>query len=69
MRKLLSTQEAAACLGIRITTLYAWVCQRKIPFIKVGKLVKFKDRDLDKWVEERRVPSSDTITVTQTETE
>ena len=69
MRKLLSIQETADCLGIRITTLYTWVCKRKIPFIKVGKLVKFEDRDLSRWVAKRRVSTANNMTVTQIETE
>ena len=69
MRKLLSIQETADYLGISITTLYTWVCKRKIPFVKVGKLVKFEDRDLNKWIAKRRVTTADNITVTQTQTE
>jgi len=40
-------------LGISRNTLYEWIVQRKIPYIKVGRLVKFRREDLQKWLEKR----------------
>jgi excisionase family DNA binding protein len=55
MRKLLTMTEAAEYLGISKLTLYGWVCSRKIVHIKVGRLVKFKQEHLDKWIERHTV--------------
>jgi excisionase family DNA binding protein len=55
MRKLLTMAEASEYLGISKLTLYDWVCSRKIVFIKVGRLVKFKQEHLDKWIEQHTV--------------
>lgn len=38
---LLSASEIAERLGIQCQTVYLWVRQRRIPFYRVGRLVKF----------------------------
>ncbi|WP_342776543.1 excisionase family DNA-binding protein [Nitrospira lenta] len=43
--------EAAEYLGVSKLTLYGWVSARKLTFIKVGRLVKFKQDQLDKWID------------------
>ena len=50
---LLDTNEAADYLGIKKSTLYDWVVQRKIPHTKVGRLLKFRTVDLDAWLQKR----------------
>ena len=52
-KQLLNTTEAALFLGISKNTLYDWVNQRKIPFIKIGRLTKFRQKDLESWLEQR----------------
>lgn len=54
-KRLLGIQELADYLGLTKGTVYVWVCQRKIPFIKVGRLVKFDIRKIDKWLDESSV--------------
>lgn len=43
--------EAAAFLGIRPSTLMVWICRgnRGVPYYKIGRLVRFKKRDLEEW--------------------
>ena len=50
-KRLLSVQETAEYLGLKVQTLYNWVSQRKIPFVKCGKLLKFDILKLDRWIE------------------
>ncbi len=52
-KQLLNTEEASEFLGISRNTLYEWVLQRKIPFIKVGRLLKFRIEDLEAWLKRR----------------
>jgi len=52
-KEILNTEEAASFLGIKKTTLYDWVNQKKIPHMKVGRLLKFRKSDLEKWLEKR----------------
>ena len=50
---LLSRQEAAEYLGISKQTLAIWNCtgRYKVPFIKIGRLVKYRQSDLDAFIE------------------
>jgi len=52
-KELLGTKEAAELLGISRHTLYEWIVRRKIPHLKVGRLVKFRREDLESWLKER----------------
>lgn len=56
---ILDTIEAADYLGIKKSTLYDWVVQRKIPHIKVGRLLKFRTADLDAWLQKRTKEEED----------
>lgn len=42
-------------MNLSISTLYTWVSQRRIPFLKVGRLTKFDVRKIDEWIEEKGV--------------
>ena len=53
--RLLGTTEISEYLGIKMNTIYAWVNQRRIPYIKVGRLVKFDIRKIEEWVSENTV--------------
>lgn len=55
MSKLLTMVEASEYLGVSKLTLYGWVSARKLSFIKVGRLVKFKQEHLDKWIDQHTV--------------
>ncbi len=55
MNRLLTMDEASEYLGISKLTLYGWVSARRLGFVKVGRLVKFKQQDLDKWIDQHTV--------------
>lgn len=55
MERLIGIKEIAEYLGVTVNTMYAWVHCQQIPFYKVGRLVKFKKQDIDRWLEERKV--------------
>jgi excisionase family DNA binding protein len=56
MEPLLTIQEAAEKLGVKPNTLYLWVSQRRIPHRKIGRLVRFRDCDLEEFVEKQLQP-------------
>ncbi len=56
-RKLLTLDEAASYIGLSRLTMYEWVSKRKIEYVKVGRLVKFKQHALDAWIEKHTVKS------------
>jgi excisionase family DNA binding protein len=53
--RLFDIHQAARYTGMSVTTLYKWVSQRKIPHIKMGRLVKFDPAKLDEWIKQRTV--------------
>ena len=53
-RRLLSAHEVSEYMGLSTNTLYTWVSQRKIPFIKIGRLTKFDKEALDHWIDSNR---------------
>jgi excisionase family DNA binding protein len=55
MSKLLTIDQASEYLGISKLTLYGWVSARKLGFIKVGRLVKFKQEHLDRWIDQHTI--------------
>ncbi len=55
--QLLSVSEAAALLNIQPDTLRHWLCDRRLPFVKVGGRTMLKRQDLEAFIEARTVPA------------
>lgn len=56
----MGAKAAAKYMGIgegekAVATLYQWVHRGKLPYIKVGRTLRFDVQALDKLMEERRV--------------
>jgi len=45
----MTLSEAAAYLGVAQSSIYGWTCKKKIPFRKVGRLLKFNRQELEAW--------------------
>jgi excisionase family DNA binding protein len=58
--KLLTAEEVAEQTGLSVETLAQWRSQRRgIPFVKISRnCVRYRQCDLDDWVSERIVPTS-----------
>ena len=54
-RRLLNVEEVAHLLDMSKDTIYKWVTQRKIPFVKCGRLTKFDLQKIEKWIEENSI--------------
>ena len=52
-KRFFNIKELSEYLGIAEGTVYVWVCHRKIPFVKIGRLLKFDMRKIEKWLEKR----------------
>ena len=50
MEELLDPEAAAKVLGIKTITVYKWVSERKIPFLKVGGALRFRPSALEAWL-------------------
>ncbi len=55
MQRLMSVKEAAHLTGLSAHTVYGMVSQRRIPFVKVGRLVKFDEAMLHAWLKQHTV--------------
>lgn len=57
---LLTRKQAAQYLGLKVDTLHNWASTGRynLPFIKVGRLCKYRKTDLDAFLEQRTVGSN-----------
>ena len=54
-KRFLSVKELAEYLGIKVNTVYSWTFQRKIPYVKIGRCVKFDINKIEEWIKEKEV--------------
>lgn len=54
-QRLINAQELSKLLGLSVNTIYPWVSQRKIPFVKCGRLTRFDLQAIDEWIAENTV--------------
>lgn len=47
----LSVEEMATYLGVSKDTVYNWINKKKMPAHKIGRLWKFKIKQVDAWIE------------------
>ena len=56
-KRYLSPKELSAYTGLSVFTIYLWIRQRKIPFIKKSRLVRFDKEKIDIWFKEDEIKS------------
>jgi excisionase family DNA binding protein len=56
MEHLIDIAELERRTAIKQATLRKYVLQRKIPFVKIGRLVRFDLSEVESWISERKVP-------------
>lgn len=54
-RRLINVDELSELTGLSTSTIYSWVSQRRIPFVKCGRLTKFDLERIDEWIEENSI--------------
>ena len=57
-RPLLSIGEVAVRLGVSVRHVRRLVAERRIPFVKWGRLLRFDPAELEEWIEHARVPAA-----------
>jgi len=55
--ELLTLPEAAVLLRLKVSTLRAWVLRRRIPYVKVSRLVRLRRADVDALIAASVVPA------------
>lgn len=58
LEPLLKVPEVARYLNVAEQTLRQWVWRRRIPYLKLGKSVRFRRSELDTWMSARRGAAS-----------
>lgn len=55
MTKLLTPDETAERLGVLTKTLDVWRCTQRynLPYVKVGRLVRYRESDIEAFIESR----------------
>ena len=50
MDRLMKAKEVAELLRVGKATPYAWAYRRRIPFVKVGRSLRFKQSDIEELI-------------------
>lgn len=55
--RLLNTEQVAEILGVKPDTLGYWRCtgRYRLPYVKVGRLVMYRPKDVDEFIRSRTV--------------
>ena len=51
---LLTVDDVAAQLQIKKKTLYQWSYKGLIPFVKVGRLLRFRASEIERWLQTQK---------------
>jgi excisionase family DNA binding protein len=54
---LINVDELAGWLGIEVVFVRRLIAERRIPFVKIGRLVRFDPEEITAWIDGRRVPA------------
>jgi len=63
MDKLLTVEEIAQVLHVKQSTIYNWTHLGFIPHIKLGKLLRFREDEIFKWLKCRSQPGRKRIKI------
>ena len=61
--KLIDIQALSTLLSVKPKTIYDWVHRNYIPYIKIGKLVRFDETEIKKWLENKKAPQTKRISI------
>jgi len=53
MEKLLDTNQVAELLSVKPSTIRKWVHYGFIPHVKIGACVRFRETNIEAWIQER----------------
>lgn len=53
-QKLLTPQEVCELLGIKMSKFRSVIFRKEIPIIKIGRLVRVSQHDLEQWVNQNK---------------
>jgi len=50
-RLFLDVKQPSELAGVSIFTFYSWISRKRVPYVKVGRLVRSEPRRIEKWIE------------------
>ena len=53
MKRLLTPRELSEIFGVKLSTIYQWSCQEFVPKKKLGRLLRFDEQDIERWLVRR----------------
>ncbi len=53
--KLMTVEEVAEYLRVKVSTVYQWAKEGKIPASKVGRLWRFDPNEVEAWVRQQKM--------------
>ena len=53
-KEFLNIHDLSQFLGIKVSTLYAMVEEKRVPHYRIGRLIRFRRSEIDRWLEPRR---------------
>jgi len=60
-KRFIGVKELSEYLGLKVTTIYVWISLRKIPYIKLGRLVKFDLEEINEWMLKKHIKTIDSF--------
>ena len=57
MSKLLSVAEFAEAVGLSPKTIRQWVWMRRVPFVRVGRAIRFRPETVNEIIDRGTVPA------------
>lgn len=58
---LLTLAEAAIRLRLKVSTLRDWILKRRLPYVKVGRLIRIRRSDLEALIAANLVPAREAM--------
>ena len=55
-KRLLNVKESAQYLGLEVDTVYKKARLRELPFVKVGRALRFDVKALERFIEQNAIP-------------
>ena len=52
----MTIKQLSEYMNIPVWTLYAWVHQKRIPYYKIGKMIRFDVYEVTQWLTVFRIP-------------
>jgi excisionase family DNA binding protein len=57
VKQLIDVREAADRLGLKVSTIRAWLLARKLPFVRCGRSIRIPVQVIDEFIERNTVPA------------